>query len=447
MKIQILIFLFFMLPFFGFAQKDLPELPKSQNSKIIDRIAADKAINAEQATKLLAGYNQYPVLNKTGCNYKFYYQDTVLGAIPLRVYVPANYKNTQRSACVFQLHGAVSVSKFNLIDSLADADEGVLADPLKANKYIVIQPLADKSKGFTWGGIFRKGDGPYQFNLTYQRLANIVAALKQVLNIDDNRVYAFGHSDGADGAIGLGVYEPSQFAAVVAYNTMFKNLFAHDYYIRNIQNRSLYEVHSDRDALRRIDVNRQIIDSIKTFDNRISYKEYQGYEHWDKHLAIDAPNADKFMKANIRDAYQHTIFLETTQNSPYNSCDWLTVLKADTISQSTNWYKPFEVTYRYFLERQGEWYTDNYYQPLKSAVVKASYTNNVFTLQTSCAAEVALKISPKMVDLTKPIKVIINGKEVYHKAVAADKIYIVNNFKSNFDRDAIWVNQLNFKVE
>jgi predicted esterase len=442
-------FLSLLLPFALSAQNKLPQLPQVKNGDaILDGIASNPNINADSACKVLSNWSVYPKLTKVGCNYVYYYQDSTIGKIPLRIYVPANYQSAQKTPCVLQLHGAVSRSKFSDIDSLADSDEGILTDPLKANNYIIIQPLGDESKGFTWGSNKQVWPGQvYQFNLTYKKITEIVVALKHILNIDDNRLYAFGHSDGSDGAIGLAIYKPDQFAGVVAYNTMFKNLHAHDYYIRNIQNRPLYEVHSDKDMLRRIALNRQIIDSIKKFDNRLTYKEYAGYEHWDKHLGIDAPFAAKFMVGAVRNPYQSAVYLETTQNSPYNSCDWLLITKPDTSRKSAGWYSPFEIRRKEFMVSRQEWYNYNHFEPLKSAVVKASYRNNVFTLQTSATAEVDLKLSPEMVDMNKPVTVIINGKQMYNARVKSDKEFLLSNFKRNFDRQALWVNVIRVKVE
>jgi predicted esterase len=439
--------LLLIFPLFIRAQSKLPQLPHASNlDKYIADIARNPKINADSALHILKSYNTYPVINQTGINYAYYYNDSIKGTIPLRIYIPASYKNNKRSACVIQLHGAVSQSKFSYIDSLTD--EGIMLDPLKSNNYIIIQPLGDRDKGFTWGANrLSMRSKVYQFNLTYKTLSDILSNIKRILNIDDNRVYAFGHSDGADGAIGLAVYVPSQFAGVVAYNTMFTNLFAHDYYIRNIQNRPVYEVHSDKDQLRRINVNRQIIDSIKRFDSRINYKEYLGYEHWDKHLSIDAPEANKFMVSVKRDPYQRKIFLETTQNSPYNSCDWLTITKVDTNIKDESLYASFEINYREYSKNKQQWLEGKVYNPLKSAVVKASFSNNQFNLQTSSTGEIQIKLSPYMVDFKEPIIVNINGKRVFQGKVTACKTHLLNSFKTFFDKEALWVDAIKFKIK
>lgn len=430
-----------------FAQNKLPELsPASGTLEVLTGIQKDKDISADSTFKILNHWNKYPTLKRTGINYAFYYNDEKFGRVPMRVWVPATYSNAVASPCVISLHGAVGLSKFTDIDSTKEEDEDILLTPMKQQGYIIVQPLADRAAHFTWASYRQNYGEPAQWNPTYETLARIIIELKRVLNIIDNKVYAFGHSDGADGAIGLGIYKPDQFAAVVAYNAMFNNLFTHDYFLRNMQNTSLYEVHSDKDALRPIKTNRQIIDSVKKFGGKVFYKEYAGYEHYDRHLSLDEPNADSFMKATSRDPFKHKLYLEVVEGSPYNTCDWLTVTMADTTQAPAAWHKPFDFKRYYDDERLKKRIEFNYFSPFKSAAVKASYDNNVFTLQTSGVTEAEIKISPQMVNLKKPVTVVVNGKQVFKGNIAADKTYIINNFQHNADRYALWVNSVKVKL-
>jgi predicted esterase len=441
-------FLFVLFPACLWAQPKLTQLPLPNSlSLALQKLKADAKVNADSASKILARLQTYPDIKDKNRNYLFYYNDAHIGKIPLRVYIPATYSQTKPNACVMVLHGAVSISNFKDIDTLGNTDEDILVDPLKTQGYIIIQPIADKTGGFTWGGRSKAYGEPYRWNSTYQILAQIVVALKRVLNIDDNKVFAFGHSDGADGAIGLGVYEPGQFAGVVAYNSMFKNLSTPDYYIRNIQNRTLYAPTSDLDKLRPVKYTRQIIDSLKKFGYPVLYKEYAGYQHYDKHLSIDEPFADEFMKKQVRNPYQVNIYWEVMPNSPYTTCDWLTIAQADTAMQAAAWHTPFDFKTRFFWERDKTWHEINYYNPLKSAAVKASYNNNVFTLQTSGVTEIELKLSPQMADLKRPVTVIANGKQVFKGVVKADKNYLLNNFEQTADRAALWVNSIKVKID
>ncbi|TSD67889.1 hypothetical protein FFF34_011025 [Inquilinus sp. KBS0705] len=439
-KVFLLLCAFF--PALLFAQSKAPVLSLvSSVDKTIEQIAANPKIDADGALKLLSNWSAYPNVKETGRDYNFYYTDATYGKVPLHVYIPTTYKNTVKNACVMMLHGATGQSKFSDIDSLANSEEDVLFDALKAQNYIVIRPIADERKNFSW---VVANSTP---NVTFKVLNQILVSLKKVLNIDDNRVYAFGHSDGADGALGLGVYIPDAFAGIVAYNSMLENLFARDFYIRNIQNRPFYVVHSDLDDLRPIQQARIIIDSLKTIDQNVFYKEYIGYQHFDKHLDKDVPLACIFMKGIKRTLFHSSVYWEAQRSDIYNSCDWLKLITIDTATKAANWHVPF--TTKAYDKRHKTWLENRvqYGYVKKGAAVKASYRDNTFTLQTSRVGEVELLISPIMVDLEKPVIVIANGKQVFSGKVKADKNYLLNNFKKTIDRHTLWVNAIKVKVD
>ena len=113
---------------------------------------------------------------------------------------PQFNKNTEKVKCVLLLHGAVGGSKFADIDTLKKFDDDIIFAMLKKQDYIIIRPVADPSKKFDWVVNRFRGTGNTQ-NLTYKALVDIMISLKRVLNIDDNKVFAFGHSDGSDGQL------------------------------------------------------------------------------------------------------------------------------------------------------------------------------------------------------------------------------------------------------
>jgi predicted peptidase len=429
------------------AQAKIPQLILSNNlSAVLKRIASDGKIGPDSTYKLLVKLNTYAAVAATGTNYKYFYNDAYFGKVPLQVYIPAGYKASQKTPCILMLHGAVGLSKFSDIDSTAATDEDILFDILKKESYIIIRPLGDSKKQFDWV-INRFSDWQDQHaNLTYKALNNIMVSLKGVLNIDDNRVFALGHSDGSDGALGLAVYIPNVYAGVVAYNSMLTNLTTRDFFIKNIVNRPAYIVHSELDNLRPMRMTRDVVNQLKAEGASIDYKEYMGYQHYDKHLTIDVPRAITYMNGVKRNPYPAKIEWTTLSDTIYNTCDWLTVTKADTSKPRADWDKEFNA--RALNKRTGEYYQSNYYiYAPQNVTVRAKYANNVFEIQTSRVGEVTLLISPAMVDLKKPVLVIVNGKQVFSGELSADKGFMVNNFAKAMDRGAVWVNAIKVKVD
>ncbi|MFI5161768.1 MAG: alpha/beta hydrolase-fold protein [Sphingobacteriales bacterium] len=423
----------------AFSQSKFPLLSLPDNSQdAISRIAQNDAINADSTYKLLHNWSYYPAIEKIDREYLYYYTDSIFGKIPLRVYIPSNYKNTEKSPCVLMLHGATTLGTFTGIDSLETFDPPVIFSTLKKQNYIIVRPISDNGKRFGWAvnKFSKTNNAP---NPTYRVITQILVSLKRILNIDDNRVFALGHSDGSDGSISMGVYAPDQFAGFVAYNSMLNALFARDFYIRNIINRPAYIVHSDLDKLRPIQTTRIIVDSLCKIDDKLYYKEYIGYQHEDKHIDKDIRYAIAFLNSQVRNSFQSHIYWETNRGDLYNSCDWLNITGVDVYWGPAAWYKVlnFDTGYHGLL----------YYSGLqRSATVKAFYLNNTFNIETSQATEVEIKLSPVMVNFEQPVTISINGKQAFNTKITPDKNFLIENFKRTFDRQALWVNSIKLKV-
>jgi len=442
--------LYFFVFYFAFGQTFDPKIENNDDlEKILKLIRENNAINADSAWTILTTFNQYPIIDKTGMEYLFFYPDSVFGKVPVRVFIPKTYSNKYPCSLVFILHGAVSQARFTNIDSstMRYKMNGVdytnsdgLYDFLCKQAFIVVEPIADVTKKFNWvGNAFKEKPNP-----TFNTLIKILISLKHFLNVDDNKVFAYGHSDGSDGAFALDIYKPSCFAGFVGYNSMLLHLRG-QIYLRNMVNKPFYLIHSDLDNLRPVQSTRiqiKILDSIKA---PVLYKEYAGYEHEDKHLQIDRPYSLIFLRNVTRNSFPKEIYWET-DNSSFDTCDWLRITLLDTSRQKAEWQKELNFNSYNKIIKAFENYP--YYQNTrKSGAVMAYYDNNNFNIETSRVGKIELWISPVMVNLQNVVTVKINGKTVFNKKIEADKTFLTNNFKDNLDRQALWVTSIKLNVE
>lgn len=447
-----LTYLFLLISFVSFEQtsKSL-SITNDALKKQIESISSDKKISADSAWNILSFWNAYPEIKKTKQYYLFLYKDSVFGTVPLKVYIPENYQNSVPSPAVLILHGAVVLSSFKDAYKDTAADEDLFYTYFAKHNFIIIRPFADSYGPNTDGKInfdwvvnrFNGKVNRNKTNPTFQTLTAIISQLKQVLNIDDNKVFALGHSDGADGVFTLEVYKPSSFAGFVVYNSMLTNLRSYDIYLRNTLNRPLYLVHSDLDDLRPIQQTRLIMKILDSLNSPVLYKEYIGYQHYDKHLQMDLPYSYDWTKEISRNPFQKNITWET-DDLDNNNCDWLHVMQFDTTLVRSKWQT--ELNTKLYNKRDKVYVDFPYYDLNKSAAIKASYNNNVFDLFTSRVEDVELLISPVMVNLQNPVIVNVNGKEVFNKKVTADKMFLIKSFTSSFDRKALWVTSIKLKV-
>lgn len=419
--------------------------------KQVQIISDNQNIHADSAYHILSNWNQYPVIQQTKKWYLFHYADPVFGKIPLKVYIPENYKKEVSSPAVLVLHGALVLSSFKDAYKDTASDEDLFYNFFAEKNFIIIRPYADGA-GFNTSGkinfdwVVNKFNGRTsrnKANPTYQTLVAIINQLKQVVNIDDNKIFAFGHSDGADGAFALEYYQPSAFAGFVVYNSMLQTIHDYDIYISNTLNRPLYLVHSDLDDLRPIQQARLIMKIFDSLKSPVLYKEYIGYQHYDKHLPIDLPYSYEWMKGISRNPFQKNISWETSSSNA-STCDWLRITQFDTTLASANWQT--ELNTKLYNKRDKIYMDELYYNLNKSGIARASYNNNTFELSTSRIKEVELLISPVMVNLQNPVIVRVNGKEVFHKKVTADKHFLLHQFATSFDRKTLWITSIKIKV-
>lgn len=440
--------MFLLISFISFGQtpNSLPianDVLKNQ----IENIKTDKKISADSAWNILSIWNKYPEVSTTKRWFLFLYKDSIFGTVPLKIYVPENYRNNVSSPALLILHGAVSLSSFKDAYKDTASDEDLFYSYFTKQNFIIIRPFADSygpntdgKINFDWGtNRFNGRKYRNKTNPTFQTLVAIISQLKQVLNIDDNKIFAFGHSDGSDGVFALDVYKPSAFAGFIVYNSMLSILFSYDIYLRNTANRPLYLVHSDLDVLRPIQQTRSIMKILDSLNSPVLYKEYIGYQHYDKHLQIDLPYSYEWIKAINRNSFQKNITWEFSDLTN-NTCDWLRVLKFDTTTAAALWNT--ELNTLVSIKTDKGYINLPYYELNKSVAIKAYYNNNVFEINISRIKEIELLISPIMVNLQNPVIVKVNGKEVFNKKVTADKMFLLKTFTSSFDRKALWVTSI-----
>jgi predicted esterase len=437
----------------------IEQLPASLIPQALQAIKLDNRITADSACRELSRWNTFPSIPATGRQYLFYFRDSLFGQIPFRVYVPETYKNTRRTPLLLLLHGAVGASSFDDAKDYLNPSSAVAKDDaedplfnfLSKKDYIIVRPIADPKMKFDWVINQFGGFGSIKpatnngVNATYKALARMISLIKASFNVDDDRVYAMGHSDGADGTFCLGLMQPGQFGGFVIYNSMLTNLNARNIFLKNLSNISLYAVHSDLDNLRPIQKTREVIrEANQILERKIIYKEYNGYQHFDKHLSMDVPYAAAFLDSVRRDSYPSDIYWES-DNATDNRYAWLCVDKFDLKAPKADWQT--ELNPISFDKRSGTYGPEYCYSyNNQSYAIRGHYSNNTFTIFSSRVQSFKIYIDPSRVNINRPVVIFVNGKRLFHSLVLPDKTFLLNTFGDNFDRTSIWIAEVSIEV-
>ncbi len=360
------------------------------------------------------------------------------------VHLPPNYNPAKRYPLLFFLHGAV---RNNLLTDYLPAS-WVLYDwnryytkYAELNDVILVFPQG--SKEFNW---MTPDDGFFM-------VPKILTLVKKALNIDDNKVFVSGHSNGATGSFSYLMKQPTPFAGFYGFNTQPK-VFTGGTFVENIKNRSFINFSTDQDYYYPPNANddfTQLMNSIKA-----DYKEYRynGFPHWFPQFDESEP-AYKILFADLlhrqRNPFPKEISWEFDDNR-YGHVDWLSNMKLDTLAVPKTWHKEknFKIIRELEYDEKDSLIAKDVNRmafdfPRKSGKILAKYANNVFHIETSCIKSFAINISPEMVDTHKKVRIYVNGKLRFDKHIGYDTAFMLKNFDINQDRIQVWINQINIR--
>ncbi len=392
--------------------------------------------------KKLVAFNNYKPFTAIGRCLFLYYRANDSVQIPYLVVLPsAQYNPAKKYPLLVVLHGAVGMAGTRppyYIDSAG----AIQSFHRHFNKYaalhemVTIYPVATKQ--YNW---MAPDDG-------FGETPAIINYLKHLMNIDDNSVYITGHSNGATGSFSYLMKAPSLFAAFSGMNTR-PRVETGGTFLPNALNRSFYAIATDKDYYFPPNGNDTLNKLAHDMGIDWTVDMHNGFPHWFPQFdAADAPVGKMFdmMLVKKRNPFHTNIYWEC-DDTTHGSCDWLQITALDTMQQPASWHKQYNFAIHPWISNENpdsilDITKQAFNYPRRSGAVNATYDSNVFTLETSCVKNIRVLISPPMVNLSKPVIVVINGKTVFNKKLDYNKTFMLENFVQNFDRVAIWVNYI-----
>ncbi len=394
--------------------------------------------NAWAAYRKIKQYNSYPAINEKYLSLQFQITDSAHTAF--LVVMPPNYDPKKSYSILFFLHGAVS-SNTGYLDMVKpgwDIGDWNRFYTKYAGEVIMVYPHGGRD--YNW---MYPDDGFFM-------VPAMLKQVKQVINVDDDRVFISGHSNGATGSFSYLMKQPSPFAAFYGFNTR-PRVETGGTYIRNILNRSYFNVSTDQDYYYPPGANDSLSVVMKKIGADYQDHRYTGFPHWFPKFDESEPAYQLLfddLTKRKRDPFHSTRYWEC-DDVKYGRCDWLQITALDTTAKRAAWQKDINFGIKKWIvlgDKDAVITRDTLLHGFKyrksSGAIKATYKNNVFTVQTSDVKSFSILLSPEMVDFSKPISVIVNGKMYHKKKVEYNKDFLVTGFRNTADRSAIWVNHI-----
>lgn len=420
---------------------------------------------------------------------------------PWVLFIPQTYDPAVPNPALIALHGGVSRVSIHE-DPLSTADNSPWLSLARAQGWFAIFPFGQENA--TWWDEVGMANIKAQLRLT-----------RRHFNLDDNRVYLAGFSDGASGGFLHAMLRPDDFAAVVALNGHL-GVGNSDgdlpTYVRNLANTPIYAVTTDDDDLYPTAAMAPIIEMALKSGADIFYRQLEG-KHDFAYAASEMPVIADFLNKMRRRCLPPHLTWESAA-AEFSRCRWLEIAEiAD--EAAADWHQEQNLTLvsdrisigimpkqthggvgvrritpgSYaakaglhpgdlivkagnitvaglsdldaakaklkrgdFLEiavlrgsdtitLQGHLPPPEFYylfsRGAPSAAIRATQAANRFFISASRVKKLHLYLFPQQIDFQRPLRVEVNGREVFNQQVRPNPTLLLAEFCRNRDRQLL----------
>jgi hypothetical protein len=153
-----------------------------------------------------------------------------------------------------------------------------------------------------------------------------VSHIKRRYNVDDNKIFATGFSDGASGSFFLAVAHTTPFAGFLPLNGFptVAGAGGVPVYLPNASNKPMYVVNTTEDSLYPAKLVTQFIESMRETGAKITYKVYENIGHRPDYWPRERESLLRFIRETVRDPLPKALTWETS-SPEYGRCHWVRI--------------------------------------------------------------------------------------------------------------------------
>lgn len=232
---------------------------------------------------------------------------------PWLLYVPAGYHPRRATPLLVVLHGGVSGEEVGPAQLQKDAEADPFFRLAREQGWLMLYPLGQD--GATWWD-----------DIGHDAVLGQIRRVKRMANVDDDRVWLAGFSDGAGGALALAMLHPGEFGAVVACNghPALGNLDG-DLPLRlpMLANVPCYLVNTDADEFFPVEKMRPLVETAARAGADLVWRELPGRHRFAGEPA-ELARVAAFLERHPRDPLAPRVICET-ERPVWGRCRWLAI--------------------------------------------------------------------------------------------------------------------------
>jgi hypothetical protein len=333
--------------------------------------------------------------------------------------VPKTYDPAKRYQVRFQLHGGVMRPE--------PSRRGNGQVYLEGNEQIYIMPAG-------WA------DAPWWSDAQVGSLHAILDAVKRDYNVDENRVFISGVSDGGTGAFYVAMRDTTPYAGFLPLNGYLLVLrspslaITGGLFLTNLRNKPLFIVNGGRDPLYPIDTVEPSIGFMHQAGVAITYKPQPQAGHDTSWWPIVRDDFEAFTRTHPRIPLPDKLTWEVSSARTWNRAHWLVI---DALGATAN-----DATDLDDVNQSG---SGPIFRNGRSGRVDLNRSGNTINAFTRGVTEFTLLLSPDQFDFERPLTVTVNGRVAFEGRVEKSVATLTTWAARDNDRTMLFAAELKIR--
>jgi poly(3-hydroxybutyrate) depolymerase len=343
--------------------------------------------------------------------------------------VPAEYDATRSWPLRVSLHGGVG----RAAPGPNDPPARQLTNRIPSGGELVLHPRAwSGSEWWTPGQV--------------ANITRLVDRIKHEYNVDESRIYVTGISDGGTGVYFFAMRAATPWSACLPLNGQPLVLANPDsgtegqFFASNLANCPLHVVNGGRDPLYPAASVEPLIAMFRRGGVAVDFQVYPEAGHDVSWWPQERSKFEAFLAAHTRVAHPNRISWETERTDRDNRFRWLVI---DRLGQRGS-DRPLADVNRFAAGNGRE--MPLFARSRPSGRVDVVRKGNTFEAETRGVSSFTLLLSPDVVDFSKPVRVVVNGKDVQDGKVEKNPRTLMTWAARDNDRTMLYAAELRISV-
>lgn len=238
-----------------------------------------------------------------------------------------------------------------------------------------------------------------------ENLRAILSEVKRTYDVDENRVYVFGTSDGGTGAYFFAFRDVTPYAAFLPFigdpEVLMNPQTGVDgqMNVANLTNRAFFVVNNESDPLYPVRFVKPIMDAFRGAGVDVTFTAEQG-GHDTRWWPDQEQNIERFVSTHVREPHPDRVRWATESTTRYNRAHWVVIDELGALPGDRDRPAPQSLIPR-----------------APTGAIEAVRDGNTVTVDAYFVRRFTLLISPDAFDLASPLRVVANGDVVFEGMV------------------------------